>query len=114
MSREERQILFEKCVANARDSELATGWFRPSTSSGIKKGNVVEWLLWALFSTHQDNFQEEWEEELHEYVHMVERLIGRPLQSGTNEQVQSMRITFDPVHAIHRPLVWYLVRQAIR
>lgn len=70
---------------------------------------MIEWLLWALFSPHPNGLQEEWEDELHEYVHRLEELMGRELETGWDEQVRSMRITLDPVISLHRPLLWYMV-----
>lgn len=109
LSREQRQALFAKCFAQVRDSELAVGWFHPSSPAEVRKDNVIEWLLWALFSSHPDNLEEGWEAELLEYVEKLERLMGRQLEPGWNERVRSMRITLDPVITLHRPLVWYSI-----
>ncbi|KAH8102381.1 Alpha/Beta hydrolase protein [Cristinia sonorae] len=109
LSPEERRALFTKCFAQVRHSELATGWFHPSPASELAKGNLMEWLSWALFSTYPGEVQKESENELLEYVDMLEGLMGRCLPSGRNGEVQSMRITLDPVVSCHRPLVWYLI-----
>lgn len=71
---------------------------------------MIDWLLWALFSANTNDGLEEWEEELDSYVKTIETMIGRKLESGRNPKVKSMRLTFDPVEMLHRPLIWYMVR----
>lgn len=73
----------------------------------MKKDNIVHWTLWALFST--ETMQPEWEEEIDGYVAEIENLLGRKLDEGYSEEAKSLRLTFDPVATLHRPLVWYLV-----
>ena len=51
----------------------------------------------------------EWEEELEEYLSMVEVIIGRKLAPGYNAEARCMRLTIDNVSMLHRPLIWYLV-----
>ena len=109
MSREERQALFSKCVAQVQSAERLTGWFHPAPTVAVKRGNVIEWLLWALFSAKESDVQPEWDEELSEYVRMLEDALGRPLEPGRDDQVRSMRVSMDNVVSTHRPLLWYLV-----
>ncbi|THH33144.1 hypothetical protein EUX98_g1045 [Antrodiella citrinella] len=109
MSKKERQALFSRCFTQVRDFELAAGWFHPSSPTDVKKENMIEWLLWALFSCNPEDSEEEWEQELHEYVHKLEELMDLKLEPGLNERVRSMRITLDPVIMVHRPLVWYTI-----
>lgn len=52
---------------------------------------------------------EEWEEELEGYVKIVERLMGRELEDGLNEEIKCIKVTLDPVVSLHRPLLWYTV-----
>lgn len=109
MSRAERQALFSRCFVRIRDAERATGWFYLSPPSSIRRDNVVEWLLWALFSSSRDASLGEWEEELEGYIKSIERLMGRKLENGGNERVKCMKVTMDPVVSLHRPLLWYIV-----
>ena len=80
------------------------GWFR---SSNLKRENVVLWILWALFST--ETCKPEWEEEINEYLLDIESILGSKLDGGYNDTTKSMRVTFDPVVSLHRPLLWYTV-----
>jgi hypothetical protein len=102
---DERQLLFKRCRSYLNVGEYPIGWFRPSVD--VKRENVILWILWALFST--ESYQPEWEEEINEYLSQVESILGRKLDGGFSEKAKSMRLTFDPVVMLHRPLVWYFV-----
>jgi hypothetical protein len=106
LSREHRRKLFQRCTSHLVPSDYLSGWF---LSADFKRDNVVDWLLWALFSSTRDNYLVEWEEELEEYLSMVEAILGRNLEPGYNIEAQCMRLTIDSVPMLHRPLIWYLV-----
>lgn len=110
----ERQALFAKCFACARDAESATGWFYFAPPDSIRRENVVEWILWALFSTSRANCLDEWQEEIEDYVQAFQQLLGRELEPGWNEDVECIKVTLDPVNSLHRPLLWYTVRPLSR
>jgi hypothetical protein len=110
LTREERQALFAKCFARVRDTDLATGWFYFSPPHAIRRDNVVEWILWALFSSRRSEALDEWGEEIEGYIHLMEKLMGRKLEPGWNEEIKCMKVTIDPVFSLHRPLLWYSVR----
>jgi hypothetical protein len=93
-----------------RDTDLAHGWFNFTPFHSIRRDNVVEWVLWALFSASRDTALLEWEEELKGYVQCIERLLGRKLEDGLNEKIKCLKVTLDPVVSLHRPLLWYIVR----
>lgn len=113
LSREEREALFAKCFDQTKDADLAVGWFLGSSPEHIRRDNFVEWLLWALFSSRRDEFDEEWTEELEGYVQSLERLLGRRLEEGSNDEVRCMKVSMDAVISLHRPLVWYLIVGAV-
>ncbi|KAI9065071.1 hypothetical protein FKP32DRAFT_1610897 [Trametes sanguinea] len=108
-SREEREALFKKCFDRVSDSEKAYGWFFSAPPDGIKRENIVEWLLWAIFGTHREGLKEEWAEELQMYVQKMEDLMGRKIEEGWDQTVRCMKVTLDPVDMIHRPLLWYFI-----
>ena len=56
-----------------------------------------------------DSLRPEWEEEVNGYVREVENILGRRLEAGYNEEAKSLRLTFDPVVTLHKPILWYLV-----
>ena len=101
--------MFEKCFSRVRDSQKAYGWFFSTAPDGIKRDNMIEWLLWAIFGTHREGLKDEWAEELQGYLRKMESLLGREMEDGWDQTVRCMKITLDPVDMIHRPLLWYFV-----
>lgn len=87
----------------------ASGWFYFTDYSEIKRENMIEWILWALFGVHRDGYRTEWEEEIEGYIVQIEKLLGRKLESGWDDAVQCMKVSLDPVVMSHRPLLWYTV-----
>lgn len=110
-SPDERKALFDKCFSQSYYANLAAGWFYSSPIHNVKRDNIVEWLLWALFYTRPADQPSEWEEEINDYVSRMEGLIGHTFEPGRNDGVTSMRLTLDPVPSLHRPLLWYSVRR---
>ena len=108
LSRAQRDALFHKC-ANSMTSESITGWFLRSPGRQIWRNNVVDWLLWALFSDSNTNTHPEWEDELDYYISVMGEHVGYPLRPGSNPEMQCLRLTMDPVHMVHRPFAWYMV-----
>lgn len=109
LSRDDRQALFSQCFARVRDADMSTGWFYSSPIPNIKRDNVVEWILWALFNTDIEGLREEWVEEIDGYVNMIEQLLDHKLEPGHNDEVQCIKVTIDPIVSVHRPLLWYLI-----
>lgn len=106
LSRPEREELFRRCSTHKTVSPYPLGWF---LQPEIKRENVIEWLLWALFSSRREEAPEEWNEELDQYVDRLEEMLDTKFEEGRNDKVQSMRLPFDPVLMVHRPLFWYTV-----
>ncbi|KAJ7891304.1 hypothetical protein B0H14DRAFT_3105204 [Mycena olivaceomarginata] len=71
--------------------------------------NVHEWILWAMFASTPEHALPEWDEEIDEYILIVEESLGHKLEPGRAPGVQSLRLSFDPIHALHRPLIWYII-----
>ena len=105
MTYQERQLLFKRCRSYLDGDDYPISWFQSPTDT--KKQNIILWILWALFST--ETYQPEWEEEINGYLLDIESLLGRKLEGGYSETAKCMRVTFDPVVTLHRPLVWYAV-----
>ncbi|KAH9955230.1 hypothetical protein BC827DRAFT_882947 [Russula dissimulans] len=108
MSRAEREALFCKC-ANSMTAESITGWFLRASGGQIWRDNVVDWLLWALFSSRSKDTHREWEEELDHYITAMGEYVGYPLRPGSNPEMQCLRLTMDPVPMVHRPFIWYML-----
>ncbi|KZP29192.1 hypothetical protein FIBSPDRAFT_1039157, partial [Athelia psychrophila] len=104
-----RQALFKRCKSYLVGHAYPTGWF---TRPDFKREDVVHWTLWALF--YSDTALPEWEDEIDGYVADIEKILGRELERGESdaslpEKSGSMRLTFDPVHTLHRPFAWYMI-----
>ncbi|KAJ6630256.1 hypothetical protein B0H10DRAFT_1983801 [Mycena sp. CBHHK59/15] len=107
LSRTQRQALFRKCAAQITP-DYPSGWFLPRNSD-IKRENVHEWILWALFATTPEHASPEWDDEIEEYMMTVEKTLDRKLEPGRNPDVKSLRLSFDPIQMLHRPLIWYCI-----
>lgn len=110
--RPHRRALLDRCFSYLPDPEnFIAGWFRSSSSDGIRRDDYIDWLLWALFSTDQRGLLDDptIEEELNEYLTMIETKIGRKIEQGRNVSIKPMRLTLDPVVMLPRPMVWYVV-----
>lgn len=107
MSREQRRILFERCVEQIPNPErYLSKWFHDASPSDIKKENVKDFLRWALLNS--EKFDPVNEEELDEYVHWVEKVLGREIPTGRGKAIP-LRLTIDKFYPQHRPLTWYMV-----
>ncbi|KAJ6606169.1 hypothetical protein DFH09DRAFT_1017115 [Mycena vulgaris] len=107
LSRSGRRDLFDKCASQIT-SDYPSGWFQPPNSE-LKRDNVYEWILWAMFASTPEQASPEWEEEIDEYISIVEKSLGRKLEPGRNPDVKSLRLSFDPIYMLHRPLIWYMI-----
>lgn len=109
MSRAERDTLFHKCASSMTPQSI-TNWFLRAPGHRVLRENVADWLLWALFSARSKEALKEWEEELDSYISVMGGYVGYPIGRGINFDMQCLRPTMDPIHMIHRPFIWYMVR----
>ncbi len=107
-SREERSKLFDLCLETTQDhAQYLSSWFLGEQVSGIKRENVKEFFQWAFLSTGVADSS--YDDELDEYVKKLEARIGTEFEQGRTD-VKSLRLTLDEVNALHRSLIWYMVR----
>ncbi len=103
--------MFLNCIQNPASLPQ---WFLSNDSSALKRENIIDWLLWAFFEVKAEDVEEEklveWSDELNCYVEALETVVGHVFSPGRNSQVKSMRLSFDPVVTLHRPLIMYIVR----
>ncbi|KAJ7063645.1 hypothetical protein C8F01DRAFT_1056118 [Mycena amicta] len=107
LSRPQRRELFEKC-ASQLTSDYPSGWFLPHNAA-LKRDNVQDWILWALFASTPEHASPEWTVEIDEYISVVEETLGHKLEPGRAPGVESLRLSFDSVKMVHRPLIWYTI-----
>ncbi|KAL9608539.1 MAG: hypothetical protein Q9167_006632 [Letrouitia subvulpina] len=101
----ERRELFRKCLDTIPDTKEFVRLGSREPSDEVRRDNVKEWLCWAFLNKATWNADED--EELDEYLEEIEHLLGEELPPGRG-QVQSLRITLDKFHTLHRPLIWYI------
>ncbi|KAF9018560.1 hypothetical protein BDZ89DRAFT_1073793 [Hymenopellis radicata] len=110
LTKEERERMFLNCTQNPANLPQ---WFLSSDSSAIKRENVIDWLLWAFFEVKAEDVEKEelveWSDEINSYVEALEKVVGHSFPPGRNNEVKSMRLSFDPVVTLHRPLIWYII-----
>ncbi|KAF8915233.1 hypothetical protein CPB85DRAFT_1217981 [Mucidula mucida] len=109
LTKEQRERMFLNCTQNPANLPQ---WFLSSDSSAIKRENVIDWLLWAFFEVKAEDVEKEelveWSDEMNSYVEALEKVVGHSFPPGRNGEVKSMRLSFDPVVTLHRPLTWYI------
>lgn len=113
VSLEERHALFEQCFSSVREPDTLAGWFFGAPVSALRRENVRDWILWAIFGAdlqHREETRAKYGDEVERYVEQFEKIVGREFPEGRNENVKSLRVTLDPVLMLHRPLIWYMVR----
>ncbi|KAK0214160.1 hypothetical protein IW262DRAFT_1279152 [Armillaria fumosa] len=110
LTEEERKKLFTLCFRTV--FELPQ-WFLCSDVHSIKRENVVDWLLWAFFSHDgkETDEIEQWRSEIDGFISALEVkvLAGKKFGEGRNKSMNCMRLTFDSVVVLHRPLIWYII-----
>ncbi|PVH93901.1 hypothetical protein DM02DRAFT_676540 [Periconia macrospinosa] len=107
LSREERKKLFHKSLGTRSDIDLfIKKWMGEGNVEDVRRENLKEWLLWAVFDREGQPGEDD--EELEEYVTEVENFLGREIRPGWGP-VESIRLNFQPFTISHRSLVFYLV-----
>lgn len=92
-------------VASRDPSGFLRGWFRGAPAAEVRRGNFLEWLAWALFEEHAEDLSASQRSEAERFVDLFESRAGWAFATGSSRAVTPIRLTLDPVHAEHRPLV---------
>lgn len=107
MPRERRRLYFERCAEQIPDPErYLSKWFHDALPSEIRQENLKDFFRWGFLNSGE--FDPIDEEELDEYVHGVEKLLGREIAPGRGKAIP-LRLTIDNFYPQHRPLAWYVV-----
>ncbi|KAK1700489.1 hypothetical protein BDP55DRAFT_743505 [Colletotrichum godetiae] len=111
MSRSQRARLFSKALSLVPDGEeFVRMWMLNAHMEDIRRENLKDWLLWALFE--QDNTAgrptKEVEDELEGYIDDTEERFGIKLRPGRGN-AEALKLAFDPVMIQHRSLLYYMV-----
>ncbi|KAF2477191.1 uncharacterized protein BDR25DRAFT_251793 [Lindgomyces ingoldianus] len=106
LSRYERQRLFRKSLETTADIELFTRkWMGGAHLDDIRRENIKEWMLWALFN--REGSPAEDDEELEAYLFEIEEKLGWAVKPGWGP-AKSLRLNFDRFEVTHRSLIYYL------
>ncbi|KAK9482513.1 hypothetical protein V1527DRAFT_476098 [Lipomyces starkeyi] len=106
-SREKRLELFTLCEQSISDhKQYISKWFMDTPITDIHKENMKDFLRWAFLNNAAPDSK--YDEELEEYVTVLEGKLNLKFPPGRAENVKSLRLTVDKVKALHRSLVWYM------
>jgi hypothetical protein len=107
-SKDERHRLFGLCYDSTLDhGRYISKWFLGVPLAAIKRDNIKEWFRWAFLNTAVDD--PTYDDEVEGYVKKLEMGTGMNFEPGRAD-VKSLRLTLDKVDALHRSLIWYMVR----
>ncbi|KAH8105879.1 hypothetical protein BXZ70DRAFT_917198 [Cristinia sonorae] len=87
-------------------------WFNRAPWSTIRVENVIIWLYWSIFNevfTTMEDIPKARRRLLEQTVILLEKRSGLKFPEGFNPDVETLRLTVDPVSTAARPLVWYVV-----
>ncbi|KAK2007860.1 hypothetical protein LZ32DRAFT_593053 [Colletotrichum eremochloae] len=107
LTREERRRFFSQGLDHAPDIEqYIRKWHGNAHLADIRRENVKDWLMWALFD--KEGNPGDHDEELEEYIRDAEERAGVTIKEGYGDSTP-MRLSFDPVDITHRSLFYYLM-----
>jgi hypothetical protein len=105
----ERDDLFYKCCEYVPSLEkFLSNWFQGAGVEELHRDDVKDFLAWT-FAKKSISF-EHYDCDLDHYITHMEGVLGRTFPPGRGWH-QAMRLSLDPLHVQHKPLVYYLVRQ---
>ncbi|KAK1980737.1 hypothetical protein LZ30DRAFT_794792 [Colletotrichum cereale] len=110
MGRAQRARLYHKLLSLVPDGEeFVRKWMLNAHMEDIRRDNMKDWLLWALFE--QDNMvsrpTKDVDQELEQCIDDMEEKFGIKLRTGRGN-AEALRLMFDPVVIQHRSLFYYL------
>ncbi|KAL0940129.1 alpha beta hydrolase fold family [Colletotrichum truncatum] len=107
LSQAERKQLFYKGLDHAPDVEqYIRKWHNNAQIGDIRRENVKDWLMWALFDKQGD--PGEFDAELEEYITDAEERAGVTIKKGFGDSAP-IRLSFDPISIRHRSWIFYLM-----
>ncbi|KAI9019487.1 Alpha/Beta hydrolase protein [Phycomyces nitens] len=117
-SAKERRILYYNCLENVEDVQVfLPGWFMHRNNPSVRppmedicRDNLAEWIAWGFFSSPLEHILEDQAltDELYGMIDGLQHKFNVQLKPGYDEDIQSFRLSLDPVVAYYRPLFFYL------
>ncbi|KAI9029666.1 Alpha/Beta hydrolase protein [Phycomyces nitens] len=117
LSKKARLELFANCIDAIENIEpWITGWYYDADTienpkfEDIKKDNLAEWLAGSLWNDYLEPVTQnpEYAAELDGYLERTEKMFNVKFPKGRNPQIRCIRMSLDPIEAVHRPLFVYV------
>lgn len=107
LRRAQRRQLFRKALDLITDGEqFVRKWMQNSHLEDIRRENLKDWFLWALWE--RDGPPGEDDEELEDIISEVEERLDMKIKPGRGD-AEALRPSFDRIRMTHRSLFWYIV-----
>ncbi|KAK3318188.1 alpha beta hydrolase fold family [Apodospora peruviana] len=105
-TRQERRELFDRCFRNVPDLDtFLVTWFKDRPLDDLRAENVKDFLAWGFF--YKTRGSPEDDDELDEYLHETERILGRKFPPGRGPH-HPAQVSTDPLHMQHKPFFFYV------
>jgi hypothetical protein len=105
---EARAALLARVLDATPDHEqLLAGWFHNCSFADIRRGNLAEWAAWAFFQAEPAGLSPAEQEALEGVIATVEGRWGCSFAPGYDSRVRSIRLPYDRLSSVHRPLFIY-------
>jgi pimeloyl-ACP methyl ester carboxylesterase len=114
LSPRQRESEFKRAIESIHDPRaFLEGWFKGASVNEIGYDNVMQWTLWAFFDLPADadtlhDLPEDTQQEAKRYTDAWSTKFGITFRPGFNHNIQSIRLSLDPVRTVHRPACVYL------
>jgi len=106
-TRQERRRLFDRCFRSVLDLEsVLITWFKGRPLDDVRADNIKDFFAWALFYKTRGSHEDE--DELNEYLHEIEAIVGRTFPPGRGPH-HAAQVSTDPLHLQHKPFSFYVV-----
>ncbi|CAD6980582.1 unnamed protein product [Tilletia controversa] len=91
-----------------------SNWFFCSSIEDVQRGNVFEWLAWALLESKVEEIEHNVAEVemLNDCLDAFETRLRWKFPAGKNEDLKCVRLSIDPVNLLSRPIGFYLLVNA--
>lgn len=89
-------------------TEWLEGWFQGSAFDSIRHDNMMEFVAWAFYTKQVDELDDNEYKEALGILHEGHTRFGWTFAPGSNPEVKPIRVNFDALDVVHRPLIYYL------
>jgi hypothetical protein len=108
----QRQLIMQRTLSVTEDPlRFVSGWFKFAPVTSIRRGNALEWASWSMYSKRLEDINPKAQAEVAALVRDFEaRTQGQlVIPEGYEKQLAPIRVSLDPISALHRPVVSYAV-----